>query len=221
MPVSVIRAKGQVTIPQDVREAAHLKEGDPVEIEITADGILLRPQKLIDASQAWFWTREWQQGEREASDDIRAGRVMTFGVRGGLPRIPRRLTGSVPTFAQTASVSARLRGALAGAAGCISGRCREVRRRSSFWTLSAGPAGERRPGRFGSLRDDVGRRWEGHLRVRCSRSGRRDPHHLATHRNARGLHAPLIPRASRSRSSAGSTSSSTTPASPATTWSCG
>jgi antitoxin PrlF len=78
MPVSVIRAKGQVTIPQDVREAAHLKEGDPVEVEITADGILLRPQKLIDASQAWFWTREWQQGEHEASDDIKAGRVTTF-----------------------------------------------------------------------------------------------------------------------------------------------
>jgi antitoxin PrlF len=78
MPVSVIRAKGQVTIPLDVREAAHLKEGDPVEIEITTDGILLRPQKLIDASQAWFWSREWQQGEREASDDIKAGRVTTF-----------------------------------------------------------------------------------------------------------------------------------------------
>jgi antitoxin PrlF len=78
MPASVIRAKGQVTIPQDVREAAHLKEGDSVEIEITADGILLRPQKLIDASQAWFWIREWQQGEREASDDFEAGRVTTF-----------------------------------------------------------------------------------------------------------------------------------------------
>jgi len=78
MPISVVRAKGQVTIPQDVREAAHLMEGDPVEIEITADGILLRPQKLIDASQAWFWTREWQQGEREASDDIKAGRVTTL-----------------------------------------------------------------------------------------------------------------------------------------------
>jgi AbrB family looped-hinge helix DNA binding protein len=79
MPVSVIRAKGQLTIPQDVREAAHLEEGDPVEIEITADGILLRPKKLIDASQAWFWTQDWQAGEREASADIKAGRVTTSG----------------------------------------------------------------------------------------------------------------------------------------------
>lgn len=77
MSVSVIRAKGQVTIPRDVREAAHLEEGDPVEIEVTADGILLRPKKLIDASQAWFWTREWQEGEREASEDVKAGRLNT------------------------------------------------------------------------------------------------------------------------------------------------
>ena len=79
MSVSIIRAKGQVTIPQDVREAAHLEEGDPVEIEITADGILLRPKKFIDASQAWFWSQQWQQGEHEASEDIKAGRVTTFG----------------------------------------------------------------------------------------------------------------------------------------------
>ena len=32
-----------------------------------------------DAScQAYFWSDRWQQGEREASDDIKAGRVTTF-----------------------------------------------------------------------------------------------------------------------------------------------
>lgn len=76
MSVAVIRAKGQLTIPQDVRDAAHLEEGDPIEIELVADGILLRPKKLIDASQAWFWSREWQDGEREASADIQAGRLL-------------------------------------------------------------------------------------------------------------------------------------------------
>ena len=75
MSVSIVRAKGQVTIPQEVREAAHLEEGDPVEVEMTADGILLRPKKLVDASQAWFWSEAWQKGERQASQDIKAGRV--------------------------------------------------------------------------------------------------------------------------------------------------
>jgi antitoxin PrlF len=77
MAVSIMRAKGQVTIPQDVREAAHLEEGDPIEVVITADGILLRPKKLIDAAQAWFWSPEWQRGERAASADIEAGRLTT------------------------------------------------------------------------------------------------------------------------------------------------
>ena len=35
-------------------------------------------KKLIDKSQAYFWTRRWQKGEREAAQDIKAGRVKTF-----------------------------------------------------------------------------------------------------------------------------------------------
>ena len=73
-----MRAKGQVTIPADIRQAARLEEGDPVEVEIVADGILLRPMKLIDASQAWFWTPEWQEGERQADAEIAAGLGMRF-----------------------------------------------------------------------------------------------------------------------------------------------
>jgi len=73
--VTKIRAKGQVTIPTEIRQAARLEEGDPVEVEIVDNGILLRPMKLIDASQAWFWTPEWQAGERQADEDIAAGRV--------------------------------------------------------------------------------------------------------------------------------------------------
>jgi hypothetical protein len=28
--------------------------------------------------QKYFWTKEWQQGEREADEDIKAGRVKKF-----------------------------------------------------------------------------------------------------------------------------------------------
>ncbi len=42
------------------------------------DGILLKPQKAIDASQAWFWEPRWQAMEREADKDIRAGRTEVF-----------------------------------------------------------------------------------------------------------------------------------------------
>jgi len=36
------------------------------------------PKKLVDKSQAYFWTRRWQKGEKEAAEDIKAGRVKTF-----------------------------------------------------------------------------------------------------------------------------------------------
>ena len=32
----------------------------------------------IDPEQAWFWTREWQAKEREADDDLAAGRVTRY-----------------------------------------------------------------------------------------------------------------------------------------------
>ena len=78
MSSTVIRSKGQLTIPAEIREAAHLEEGDPVEVVIVDDGILLRPQKVIDATQAWFWTKSWQAGEAEAEADLAAGRSQTY-----------------------------------------------------------------------------------------------------------------------------------------------
>lgn len=70
---TTMRQRGQVTIPAEIRRVAGLEEGDPVEVEIVPDGILLRPRKIIDATQAWFWTPAWQAGEREASQQIEAG----------------------------------------------------------------------------------------------------------------------------------------------------
>jgi antitoxin PrlF len=75
---TVIRGKGQVTIPSEIRRAAHLEEGDPVEVEIVAEGILLRPRKVIDATQAWFWSPRWQAGEAEASAELARGEGETF-----------------------------------------------------------------------------------------------------------------------------------------------
>jgi AbrB family looped-hinge helix DNA binding protein len=73
-----LRAKGQLTLPEEIRKAARLEEGDLLEAELTDEGILLRPQRVIDATQAWFWTPEWQAGEREADADLAAGAVETF-----------------------------------------------------------------------------------------------------------------------------------------------
>jgi antitoxin PrlF len=79
MARTTLRAKGQLTLPDEIRQAAHLEEGDLLDAEITEDGILLRPRKVIDSTQAWFWTPTWQAGERKADLDRAAGHVETFG----------------------------------------------------------------------------------------------------------------------------------------------
>lgn len=74
-----IRKKGQATLPKEVQTALHVKEGDRIRFnigedgEVTAEGIV-----EIPADQSWFWTPEWQAGEREADEQIAAGGGKVF-----------------------------------------------------------------------------------------------------------------------------------------------
>ena len=74
-----VRSNGQITLPTAVRRKANLKEGDLLEVVIEADGtVRLVPQIAVERSHAYFWTRRWQAGEREADDDLIAGRYKDF-----------------------------------------------------------------------------------------------------------------------------------------------
>jgi len=70
-----VRQNGQITIPKRLREMFDLKKGDILLVERREDGILIQPRKLVDPTQAWFWSKEWQEKERQADADIAAGRV--------------------------------------------------------------------------------------------------------------------------------------------------
>ena len=75
-PVLTLRRNGQITLPSEVRRRMRASEGDVFVAEVRApDEIVLRKKSLVDASQAYFWTDEWQRGEREAQDDVRRRRV--------------------------------------------------------------------------------------------------------------------------------------------------
>jgi AbrB family looped-hinge helix DNA binding protein len=73
-----VTRNGQVTLPATVRKKLRVVEGDYMEVRVTEDSIILTPKTLIDKSQAYFWTVEWQAAEREASADIAEGRVAGF-----------------------------------------------------------------------------------------------------------------------------------------------
>jgi hypothetical protein len=66
-----------LALPADLRRRHHLdKPGAQVRVVERPDGVVeLHPLVPVPADQAWFWTERWQQMEREADDDIAAGRV--------------------------------------------------------------------------------------------------------------------------------------------------
>jgi len=75
---SKVTRHGQITLPASVRKELGVEEGDLVEIEVVDEKAMLIPKRLVDKSQAYFWTKKWQEGEREADEDIKAGRVKVF-----------------------------------------------------------------------------------------------------------------------------------------------
>ena len=73
-----VARRGQITLPSSLRKAAQIREGDYLRFMVEDGTISVVVQKLVDRDQAYFWTREWQEGEREADEDIRMGRLKTF-----------------------------------------------------------------------------------------------------------------------------------------------
>jgi AbrB family looped-hinge helix DNA binding protein len=72
--ITTVRAKGQLTIPAEMRESAHIEEGTVVEMALTDDGVIeVRAKALVNAEDAWFWSPGWQAGEREATAELEAG----------------------------------------------------------------------------------------------------------------------------------------------------
>ncbi len=43
---------------------------EPGQVRVTIEG--------IDPDQAWFWTKRWQEGERDVDEDYKAGRFYEF-----------------------------------------------------------------------------------------------------------------------------------------------
>ncbi len=78
----MIRTRGQITLPRDIRDALHVDEGDDISFVITDEGVLMHGLKMVPAEQAWFWS---------AQGIGRAERGAQTGVRGlleGQPKLP-------------------------------------------------------------------------------------------------------------------------------------
>jgi AbrB family looped-hinge helix DNA binding protein len=65
-----ISPQGQIRIPQKVMTRLGIEKGDYIEVDIEERQIVLKPRKLIDPSQGWYWTKEWQEMEAEVDDEL-------------------------------------------------------------------------------------------------------------------------------------------------------
>ena len=73
--VMKISPQGQIRIPKNIMQTLGIDIGDYVEVDIEDTKIVLNPRKLIDPTQGWYWTKEWQKMESEADEEIEKGDV--------------------------------------------------------------------------------------------------------------------------------------------------
>ncbi len=70
-----ISPQRQVRIPKKIMQMLKIDIGDFVEIDTQHNEIVLKPRKLIDPSQGWHWTKEWQTMESEADKQIELNEI--------------------------------------------------------------------------------------------------------------------------------------------------
>ncbi len=73
--ISQIRQNYQLTLPAEIRKRLHLKIGDLIDIVVQGYRLILTPKRAVDLEESWFWSKEWQEAEREVDAEVKAKRV--------------------------------------------------------------------------------------------------------------------------------------------------
>jgi len=69
-----VRAKAQLTLPEEIRRVLRVGEGDEVEFAVYEDGtVTMRGYVSVPTDQVWFFTPELLAGKQQADDEIAAG----------------------------------------------------------------------------------------------------------------------------------------------------
>ena len=76
MALIKVKKNFQITLPNRLRRTLKIAVGDYLEVERQDSELVLKPVKMIHPDQAYFYTREWQEGETQADEDIEKGKVL-------------------------------------------------------------------------------------------------------------------------------------------------
>ncbi|MGA9108810.1 MAG: AbrB/MazE/SpoVT family DNA-binding domain-containing protein [Smithella sp.] len=75
MPLVKVKRHFQVTIPSNMCRMFGIGVGDLLEIVKQHNEIVLKPVKVVQPGQEYFYSKEWQQDEAKADKDIAKGDV--------------------------------------------------------------------------------------------------------------------------------------------------
>ena len=78
MPLVQVREKAQITLPNKVRKALGIKQGDYLEAEVEGNKIVLIPKILVDKAEAVTLSKKGEEMLNEALEDVRKANVRKF-----------------------------------------------------------------------------------------------------------------------------------------------
>jgi len=70
-----LKQKSQVTIPKGFVKRLNLKVGDKLEVEEEGGKLVITPVVVVPKDQAWFYSPEWQEREREVERQKEEGKI--------------------------------------------------------------------------------------------------------------------------------------------------
>jgi AbrB family looped-hinge helix DNA binding protein len=76
MPLIKVKQNYQITIPNSLRKSLNIAVGDYLEVEKQDSELILKPVKMVPTDEAYFHTKEWQKGEKQADKDLKKGDVL-------------------------------------------------------------------------------------------------------------------------------------------------
>ena len=75
-----ISRKRQVTIPKEIRDTLHIKDGDKVTFKVNKGKIVLEPVLSVPRSQAWFWTPDVHEKIKKADKNFKSYNFKTYEI---------------------------------------------------------------------------------------------------------------------------------------------
>ena len=70
-----LKQKSQVTIPKELVKKLNLSVGDKLEVEEKDGKLIITPVMVIPKSQAWYYSKEWQDQEKKVDQQIAEGKI--------------------------------------------------------------------------------------------------------------------------------------------------